>query len=79
MWKKGRTIAVCMFAAAWWGVFYPELCFTEETCEAVRTEESGAGDGQIDVGEIWRADSGEIVISSKFLEWCEKHLSAQTE
>ncbi len=79
MWKKGKTLAVCMFAMAWWGVFYPELCFTEETCEAVRMGESEAGAGQIDAEEIWWADSGEIVISSKFLEWCKEHLSAETE
>lgn len=47
MWKKGKMLAVCMFAMAWWSVFYPELCFTEETCEVVQTakaeEEAGPG------------------------------------
>lgn len=40
--KKGRTLAACLFAAAWWGIFYPELCFTEETCKAVTSEEARA-------------------------------------
>lgn len=39
--KAGMT---CMFAAAWWGVLYPELCFTEETCQAVIT-----ADGETDL------------------------------
>ncbi len=77
-----------MFAAAWWGIFYPELCFTEETCEAVQAEAATAGQigageavsgGQIDAGEIWRADSDRLVISSRFLEWCEERLTAGKE
>ncbi len=40
--KKGRTLAACLFAAVWWGIFYPELCFTEETCKAVTSEEARA-------------------------------------
>jgi len=112
MWNRTKALAVCMFAVAWWGVFYPELCFTEETCEAVQTGETvsaaggkddgetaaaggkdagrvasagqmGAGEsvsgGQIDAGEIWRADSGGLVISSRFLEWCEECLTAGKE
>ena len=41
MWKKGRTLAACVLAAAWWSLFYPELCFTEETCRVVQTAEEG--------------------------------------
>lgn len=40
--KKGRTLAACLFAAVWWGIFYPELCFSEETCEAVTVDETRA-------------------------------------
>lgn len=40
--KKGRTLAACLFAAVWWGIFYPELCFSEETCEVVTPEETRA-------------------------------------
>ena len=42
--KKGKTMAACLFAAVWWGIFYPELCFTEETCEAVVTAETQTED-----------------------------------
>lgn len=38
MWKKSKTLAACVLAAVWWSVFYPELCFSEETCAVVRTE-----------------------------------------
>lgn len=46
MWEKIRMLAVCMFAMAWWSVFYPELCFTEETCEMVQTVETEKMAGQ---------------------------------
>ena len=70
-------MAACLFAAVWWGIFYPELCFTEETCEAVVTAETQTEDmsGQIGAAEIWDASGDEIVISSRFLEWCEEKLA----
>ena len=75
--KKGKTMAACLFAAVWWGIFYPELCFTEETCEAVVTAETQTEDmsGQIGAAEIWDASGDEIVISSRVLEWCEEKLA----
>ena len=75
--KKGKTMAACLFAAVWWGIFYPELCFTEETCEAVVTAETQTEDmsGQIGAAEIWYASGDEIVLSSRFLEWCEEKLA----
>ena len=45
MWKKERTLAACVLAAAWWSIFYPELCFTEETCRVIQTAEEAA--------EVW--------------------------
>lgn len=38
MWKMSKRLAACVFAAAWWGIFYPELCLSEETCVRVQTE-----------------------------------------
>ncbi len=75
--KNVKRLAVCLFAAVWWGIFYPELCFTEETCEAVVTAETQTEDmsGQIGAAEIWDASGDEIVISSRFLEWCEEKLA----
>lgn len=46
MWKMSKTLAVCVFAAAWWGIFYPELCFSEETCVRVQEESVQDGNGE---------------------------------
>lgn len=72
MWKKGKTLVACMFAAAWWGIFYPELCFTEETCEVIQSGE--AQTEAIEAEKVWRASGKELVISSRLLEWCEEIL-----
>lgn len=79
--KRGKTLAACLFAAVWWGIFYPELCFTEETCEAVMGDKRPA-DGmpeQIGAAQIWDASGDEIVISSRFLEWFEEKWSASKD
>lgn len=93
MWKMSKRLAVCVFAAAWWGIFYPELCFSEDTCTAVRIgtvwEENGAtqrqtegaqgGLEEINATDVWRASGDEIVIGSRFWEWCEEHLIGTRE
>lgn len=93
MWKMSKRLAVCVFAAAWWGIFYPELCFSEDTCTAVRIgtvrEENGAtqrqtegaqsGSEEINAADVWRASGDEIVIGSRFWEWCEEHLIGTRE
>ena len=79
--KKGRTLAACLFAAVWWGIFYPELCFTEETCEAVTSDETRT-EGlpeEITAARVWDASGDEIVISSRFLEWCEEKLALRKD
>ena len=72
-----HVLAQALLFLALWGIFYPELCFTEETCEAVVTAETQTEDmsGQIGAAEIWDASGDEIVISSRFLEWCEEKLA----
>lgn len=79
--KKGKMLAACLFAAVWWGIFYPELCFTEETCAAVTPDGARADGmpGEIEAAEVWGASGDEIVISSRFLEWCEENLSASKD
>lgn len=79
--KKGRTLAACLFAAVWWGIFYPELCFTEETCEAVIADETQTDSlpREITAAEVWDAFGDEIVISSRFLEWCEEKLALRKD
>lgn len=46
MWKMSKRLAACVLAAAWWGIFYPELCFSEDTCAVVRTENVQAEDNK---------------------------------
>lgn len=79
--KKGRTLAACLFAAVWWGIFYPELCFTEETCEAIIADETQTDSlpREITAAEVWDASGDEIVISSRFLEWCEEKLALRKD
>lgn len=79
--KKARALAACLFAAVWWGIFYPELCFTEETCEAVISDEKQTESmpGETTAAEVWGASGDEIVISSRFLEWCEEKLSLRKD
>lgn len=42
--KNMKKLAACLFAAVWWGIFYPELCFSEETYAAVTPEEAQMSD-----------------------------------
>lgn len=78
MWKMSKTLAVCMLAAVWWGIFYPELLFSEETCALIGTKSLQDEDcsGEIDAADIWRASGDEVVVSSRFLEWWEEHFEA---
>lgn len=81
MQRKGRKLAVCLFAAVWWGIFYPELCFTEQTCEAVTADgtQTGGVPEEIEAAKVWGASGDEIVIGSRFLEWCEEKLASRTD
>lgn len=71
-----RTAVVSILAFAWWGLLYPELCFTENTYEQVIVSQ-----GQeivtehADYQEILNASGNEIVVRSRFLEWLEEKRS----
>lgn len=75
--KAGLT---CMFAAAWWGILYPELCFTEETFQAVtesedkmhNTEEQTVQ--QISCQELLKCTGEDIVVRSRLIEWLEQYM-----
>lgn len=100
--EKVKMLTACVCAAAWWSVFYPELCFTEDTCQLIQTVESQSAssddgtaqtaeagkngqDAAAQVGQtdtaagILRAGDGEVVIRSRFLEWCEETLLEKKE
>lgn len=68
-----RTAVVVMFALTWWGVLYPELCFTENTYKQIMVV-----DGQeivleeTDIEDILNAAGDEVVVKSRLLEWLEQ-------
>lgn len=68
-----RMALLAFFAFAWWGILYPEICFTEDTYQQVvvkdgevRTVNEADGRGILD------AEGDEIVIGSRLLEWLEE-------
>ncbi|MDE6994795.1 MAG: DUF2045 domain-containing protein [Lachnospiraceae bacterium] len=68
-----RALVTGIFALIWWGVLYPELCFTEDTFQQIVVtdgEEKAAGDA--DYRDILDAAGDEIVIRSRLLEWLEE-------
>ena len=45
--QRFKGILLVFFAFAWWGLLYPELCFTEDTFQQIVVtdgEEKAAGD-----------------------------------
>lgn len=78
MWNRLRTLAVMVFAVAWWGILYPELCFTEETFEPVIADEGCQEMTQEEIyGHLLAASGDEIVIKSRFLEWLEEKVTGK--
>ena len=95
LWKgyyslKIRAWMTVAFAASWCGILYPELCFTEATCQAVVIEEcTVTEDLQNDEGkketkqkvlrqptyrEMLETTGDEVVVKSRFLEWMEQYI-----
>lgn len=75
MWKMSKILTVCMLAAVWWGIFYPELFFSEQTCAKVQTEDIWQSlPEEIDAADIWQASGDEIAVSSRLWEWCKENL-----
>lgn len=78
MWNRIRSLAVTVFAVAWWGILYPELCFTEETFEQVIVTEACQEMTQQEVYEhLLMASGDEIVIKSRFLEWLDEKIAGK--
>lgn len=68
-----RMAVMCMTALAWWGVLYPELCFTENTCvQVIVLQGQEIVMEQCDYQEILNASGDEVVVKSRILEWLEK-------
>lgn len=78
MWNRLRILTVSMFALTWWGILYPELCFTEETFEQVVVSEEFQGMTQQEIYEhLLKASGDEIVIKSRLLEWYEENVAGK--
>lgn len=68
-----RAVATGILAFIWWGVLYPELCFTEDTYQQIMIvdgEETAVDEA--DYRDLFGAAGDEIVIKSRFLEWLEQ-------
>ena len=71
--QRFKCMLLVFFAFAWWGLLYPELCFTEDTFRQVIVE-----DGEVITvkeacyREILDAEGDDIVIESRLLEWLEE-------
>ena len=95
LWKgyynlKIRAWMTVAFAASWWGILYPELCFTEATCQAVVIEECAVDEDQQDdmcikdkskedlsqptYREMLETTGDEVVVKSRFLEWMGQYI-----
>lgn len=68
-----KTI-IGIITLVWWCALYPELCFPQDTYEAVYEQQDKAKHQ-----DILSADDEDIVIESKFLEWFEDKLKSWTE
>lgn len=75
-----RTAAAALFALTWWGVLYPELCFTESTYEQIVIV-----DGEeivleeTDCRDILHAAGDEVVVKSRLLEWLEEKFRKEAD
>lgn len=70
-----RTAAAGVMALAWWGLLYPELCFTDSTCAQVTvTDGQEIEAGQADYRDVLNATGDEIVVGSRLLEWLQEKM-----
>lgn len=68
-----RTAVLIVFALAWWGILYPELCFTENTFRKIVVEDGEEKPAEeAEYREIMDAVGDEVVIGSRILEWLEE-------
>ncbi len=66
--KKLREIGIILFSVwGFWGMIYPDLCFTEDVCEIVADERGKDGETDIFTG-ICDAGPGQIRMKSRIWE-----------
>ncbi len=67
------TAVAAMLVLTWWGVLYPELCFTEDTYEQIIiVDGQEIVSDQADYRDILGASGDEVVVRSRLLEWLEQ-------
>ena len=73
-----HAAAIGVFAFVWWGLLYPELCFTENTYEQVIIVDGEEVETeQSNYRNVLGASKDQIVVKSRFWEWLEKKLSKE--
>ena len=73
-----HTAAVGLFAFVWWGLLYPELCFTENTYEQVIVVDGEAVEvEQTDYQDVLGASGHQIVVKSRLWEWLEQKINKE--
>lgn len=71
-----RAAMTGVFALAWWGILYPELCFTDSTyTQVIVVDGQEIEVEQSDYRDFLRSEGDEIVIKSRLLEWIEQKIS----
>lgn len=84
--KYLRLGFVSIAAFVWWCVFYPELCFPQDTYEVVYEMEETAVESlsvtdlsekskQTDSYSLLQAEGDQIVVKSRLLEWIKQHMN----
>lgn len=73
-----RAAAVGVFAFVWWGILYPELCFTENTYEQVVVVDGEEAEAeQADYRNVLSASGNKVLIKSRLWEWLEQKISKE--
>ena len=71
-----RAAVTGMFALAWWGILYPELCFTDSTYTQVIVEDGQEIEvEQPDYRDFLQAEGDGFVVRSRLLEWIGQKIS----
>lgn len=64
-----------IFAFVWWCVFYPELCFPQDTYETVyETDADNVEITEENCRGLLQADKEQVIVKSRLLEWLEQHI-----
>ena len=73
-----HAAAVGVFAFVWWGILYPELCFTGNTYEQVIIVDGEEVEAeQAGYRSVLSASGNELVIKSRLWEWLEQKISKE--